>query len=146
MLSVAVHKDVGEYQPKIVGKLTLRTLGCIAAALGISLVTGLYMYFVLGLDVEQFQVVIMALSLPFWAMGFWRPKGLKAEVYAKYWLEYNFTNKQIFYKPSFVLIEEGTLDAGKKKGKERVYDKEYRKLTQLSGIESYSPKAGRIVI
>ena len=26
MLSVAVHKDIAEYQPKIVGKMTMRTL------------------------------------------------------------------------------------------------------------------------
>lgn len=145
MLSVAVHKDVGEYQPKIIGKMTARTLGCIAAALAVSLVSGLYLYYVLGFGVEQFQPVVMVLSLPFWAMGFWRPKGLKAEVYAKYWIEYNFTRKQVFYKPSFVLIEEGTDDAGKKERKEKVYDDEYRKLTKLPGIESYSPKAGRVL-
>ena len=32
MLSVAVHKDIGEYQPKVVGKMTGRTLASIAGA------------------------------------------------------------------------------------------------------------------
>lgn len=148
MLSVAVHKDVGEYQPKLVGKLTFRTIGCIAAALGVSLAAGLYGYFVLGLESDEFQMAVMLLSLPFWAMGFWRPKGLKAEVFVRYWLEYNFTRKQVFYKPSFKLVEEGDLnaDTGKKERKVNVYDDEYRKLTRMAGIESYSPKSGRVLV
>lgn len=48
MLSVAVHKDIAEYQPKVVGKMTGRTLASIAGALGCSVLTGLYIYFVLA--------------------------------------------------------------------------------------------------
>ena len=32
-LSVAVHKDIGEYREKVVGKLSLRTLCCVALGL-----------------------------------------------------------------------------------------------------------------
>lgn len=143
MLSVAVHKDIAEYQPKIIGKLTARTLGCICAALGLSLIAGLYMYFVLGLDVSQFQVVIMAISLPFWAMGFWRPQGMKAELFAKYWIEYNFTKKQIRNVPSFKLI--GYVNMADERKELKPYDKEQRKLSRTPGIEAYSPKAGRVL-
>ena len=38
MLSVAVHKDIAEYQPKIVGKMTMRTLVSITGALLVVLV------------------------------------------------------------------------------------------------------------
>ena len=31
-LSVAVHKDIGEYTEKVVGKLSLRTLVCVVGA------------------------------------------------------------------------------------------------------------------
>lgn len=99
MLSVAVHKDIAEYQPKIIGKLTLRTLLCIVCAVGISLIVGLYLYFVLGFDPTDFEVLILAISMPFWAMGFWRPRGMKAETFAKYWIEYNFTRKNISHMP-----------------------------------------------
>lgn len=40
MLSVAVHKDIGEYQPKLIGKMTTRTLASIAGALGASILAG----------------------------------------------------------------------------------------------------------
>lgn len=36
MLSVAIHKDIAEYQPKVIGKLTGRTLISITVALGLS--------------------------------------------------------------------------------------------------------------
>ena len=35
-LSVAVHKDIGEYREKVVGKLSLRTLCCVALGLAAS--------------------------------------------------------------------------------------------------------------
>lgn len=37
MLSVAIHKDIAEYQPKVIGKLTGRTLISITVALGLTL-------------------------------------------------------------------------------------------------------------
>mgnify|MGYP000140451911 CR=1 FL=1 len=52
MLSVTVHKDIAEYQPKIVGKMTMRTLVSITGALSVSVLAGLYIYFVLGLNVS----------------------------------------------------------------------------------------------
>ena len=36
MLSVAIHKDIAEYQPKVIGKLTGRTLISITVALGLA--------------------------------------------------------------------------------------------------------------
>ena len=45
MLSVAVHKDIAEYQPKIVGKMTMRTLVSITGALSVS---------VLAFDFERY--------------------------------------------------------------------------------------------
>ena len=65
MLSVAVHKDIAEYQPKIVGKMTMRTLVSITGALSVSVLAGLYIYFVLGLHVSDCTYFIYAVSLPF---------------------------------------------------------------------------------
>ena len=63
MLSVAVHKDIAEYQPKIVGKMTMRTLVSITGALSVSVLAGLYIYFVLGLNVSDCTYFIYAVSL-----------------------------------------------------------------------------------
>ena len=50
MLSVAIHKDIAEYQPKVIGKLTVRTLISITVALGLSIAVAVYMNLVLKID------------------------------------------------------------------------------------------------
>lgn len=50
MLSVAIHKDIAEYQPKVIGKLTGRTLISITVALGLSIAVAVYMNLVLKID------------------------------------------------------------------------------------------------
>ena len=49
-LSVAVHKDIGEYQEKVVGKLSLRTLLCVAGGLAASVATASALYAALGVE------------------------------------------------------------------------------------------------
>lgn len=146
MLSVAVHKDIGEYQPKVVGKMTGRTLVSIAGALGMSLASGLYMYFVLGMDPGDNMMIIYAVSLPFWCCGFVRPHGMPFEKFAPLWIKANFTNDRIFYLPSMALARVAGVVKARNKQKGSVYDKVYRKQCGLKGIESYSPRAGRVVV
>lgn len=144
MLSVAVHKDIAEYQPKIVGKMTMRTLVSITGALSVSVLAGLYIYFVLGLNVSDCTYFIYAVSLPFWCVGFVKPCGMPFEQFAPLWLKANFTNDRIFYKPSMRLA--GLLsESENSKQKGTIYGKHCRKQGNLRGIESYSPRAGRVI-
>lgn len=146
MLSVAVHKDVSEYEPKIVGKLTLRTLACIAAAIGITLAVSGYCTWVLGLSSTFVTYTSFAISIPFWLMGFFRPKGMKFEVFARYFAEYELHDKKLFYEPSFMLVGLVEKAGGKKPEKgEKTYDKHYRKFVSEPGIEAYSPKSGQVL-
>lgn len=152
MLSVAVHKDISEYQPKVVGKLTSRTLLSIVGALGCSVLAGLYIRLVLGLNVGDNMLVIYAVSVPFWCCGFFRPKGMPFEKFAPLWLRANFSNDRIFYTPSMRLAGLMTGTSGKGTGqkgtkqKGKVYGKHYTKQCRLRGVESYSPRAGRVII
>lgn len=145
MLSVAVHKDIGEYQPKLIGKMTTRTLASIAGALGASILAGLYIYFVLGLAVGDCMFVIYAVSLPFWACGFVRPSGMKFEEFVPLWLRANFTSDRIFYVPSHIRAGLVADPCDTKRRKGRSYDKYQRKQRSLRGVESYSPRAGRVI-
>lgn len=141
MLSVAVHKDIAEYQPKIIGKLTARTLVSIVGAIGFSVLAGCYMYFVLGLDVGDNMVIIYAVSLPCWLCGFYRPKGMPFERFFPLWLQYAMSNNKLFYKPTMIRMGLVITDTERK-----VYGKEYRKLLKRKGIEAYSPREGRVVV
>ena len=42
MLSVSVHKDIGEYTEKVVGKLSARTLACTAGGIASAVAVGDY--------------------------------------------------------------------------------------------------------
>lgn len=145
MLSVAVHKDVAEYQPKIIGKMTTRTLLAICGAIGVSLFAGIYMHFILGLNVSDNMFVIYAVSLPFWCAGFWRPKGLPFEKFVPLYLQHEFSDNRLFYTPSIVKI--GYVESNEQnKEKSEVYGKEERKFfAKTKAIEAYSPRAGRVL-
>lgn len=97
MLSVSVHKDIGEYTEKIVGKLSLRTLACTAGGLASSVATAALCYLVLGIPVESASLPVMAASMPFWMAGFWRPKGLPAEKFLPLLLEHRFGSGKLAY-------------------------------------------------
>ena len=79
MLSVSVHKDIGEYTEKVVGKLSARTLACTAGGLSSAVAVAALGNLALGVPADAMTLPVMADSMPFWLLGFWRPKGLPAE-------------------------------------------------------------------
>lgn len=134
MLSVPVHKDVGEYQPKIIGKLTLRSLVCTALALVVAVAVGAYSWFVLGISTDYSQYVIFAAALPVWAAGFWRPKGMMPEEFAPLWLAHTLTDNRILYVSPACRL--GLVACPESKP-----TKAYAKLVKAKGIEAYEPTA-----
>lgn len=64
MLSVAVHKDIGEYTEKVVGKLSARTLACTAGGLASSVATAAALNLALGVPVDAATLPVMAASSP----------------------------------------------------------------------------------
>ena len=97
MLSVTVHKDISEYQEKVVGKLSARTLACVSGGLLASIGTAAGVYFGLGIPVSDATLPVMAVSMPFWLAGFWRPKGMKAEKFIPLYLEHVFGDGKLLY-------------------------------------------------
>ena len=97
MLSVSVHKDIGEYREKVVGKLSARTLACTAGGLASSVAAAAIANFGFGVPVADATLPVMAASMPFWLMGFWRPKGLPAEKFAPLLLEHVLGSGKLVY-------------------------------------------------
>ena len=105
MLSVAIHKDIAEYQPKVIGKLTGRTLISITVALGLSVAVAVYMNLVLKIDPTDHLEFIYAVSLPCWCCGFWKPHGLPFEQFALLWLtEFFLVDLQVPLIASWAVI------------------------------------------
>lgn len=140
MLSVRVHKDVAEYQPKIFGKMTGRTLVCIAGAVGITVASTFYFQAVLGLpDNGVVSMISYATGLPFWAAGFWRPKGMKFEQALPLYLNHKLTNNRIYLttKTRFQGLVEDLDERGKIADESA--SKNWRRIKRQRGIESWCP-------
>lgn len=96
-LHVSVHKDIGEYTEKVVGKMSARTLACTAGAVAASFGAASFSYFVLGIPVSDAALPVTAASMPFWLLGYWRPKGLKAERFVPLWIDHTFNDGKLAY-------------------------------------------------
>ena len=86
MLSVPVHKDVTEYQPKVIGGLTARTIICIGAAVGCALAFGLLCTFVFHVDINEVIYLVWLAAAPAALIGFYTPHGMNFEKFAPLWL------------------------------------------------------------
>ena len=91
MLSVSVHKDIGEYTEKVVGKMSVRTLACTAGGLAASVAAAAASHFCLGIEVSD-------ATLP--VAGFWRPKGLVAEKFIPLYMEHALSDGKLAYRAS----------------------------------------------
>ena len=78
-LRIPVQKDIGEYEEKIVGKMSLRTLACVSLGFGSAVGAAALVHLGLHADVADAAFPIMLCSMPFWLAGFWRPFGMRAE-------------------------------------------------------------------
>ena len=71
-LRIPVQKDIGEYEEKIVGKMSLRTLACVSLGFGSAVGAAAFVHLGLHADVADAAFPIMLCSMPFWLAGFWR--------------------------------------------------------------------------
>ncbi len=97
MLSVSVHKDIGEYTEKVVGKLSARTLACTAGGLASAVTVAAVLNLALGVPVDAATLPVMAASMPFWLLGFWRPKGLPPEKFMPLFAEHILGDGRLAY-------------------------------------------------
>ena len=72
-LRIPVQKDIGEYEEKIVGKMSLRTLACVSLGFGSAVGAAAFVHLGLHADVADAAFPIMLCSMPFWLAGFWLP-------------------------------------------------------------------------
>jgi hypothetical protein len=133
VLSATVHKDIGEYTEKVVGRLSARTLACVSAGIAASFGAAAGCYLCLGIRVSDATLPVMAASMPFWLLGFWRPMGLKAEEFVPLWLDH--------FLGDGVLLYESAPDAKALAGamKPQKTDRKARRAARRKGAERRAP-------
>ena len=99
-LQIPIQKDIGEYQEKIVGKMSFRTLVCVAGSFASAIAAACTVYFGFGVPVANATLPVMAAALPFWLAGFWRPFGMKLEEFLPLFASHRFSTQHMEYRPS----------------------------------------------
>ena len=133
MLSVRVQKDIGEYTEKIVGKLSARTLVCLAGGLASAVGTAVICQFMIGIEVRNAALPVMCASMPFWLAGFWRPYHMKLEKFVPLWLDFQLEDQRVFYRSTPML--EGAQPAPAPGNPSR----KARRKAKRKGAELYDP-------
>lgn len=102
-LRIPVQKDIGEYEEKIVGKMSLRTLACVSLGFGSAVGAAAFVHLGLHADVADAAFPIMLCSMPFWLAGFWRPFGMRAEELLPLLAAHELSPQLLAYEPCLVL-------------------------------------------
>lgn len=99
-LQIPVQKDIGEFEEKVVGKMTLRTLVCACCGFGAAVSVAAFSMFALGVPASDATLPVMAASVPFWLVGFWKPFGMRAEEFAPLAAEFHLADQKLLYRPT----------------------------------------------
>ena len=109
-LQIPIQKDIGEYEEKIVGKLSFRTLVCVAGGFGSAILVAAICHFWIGIEVADAAFPVMCASIPFWLAG-WRPFGMRAEKFAPLLFSHHMKDQRLLYESlapkHLTLIERG---------------------------------------
>ena len=88
------QKDIGSYEPKFIGPLTLRQ--SIAVGIGVILcVFACYLLKDFGMDMTTMFFICFIIMAPFVIFGFVKPYGMKAEEFVKEYYEYHIRRPNI---------------------------------------------------
>ena len=147
MLSVPVHKDVTEYQPKVIGGLTARTIICIGAAVGCALAFGMLCTFVFHVDINDVIYLVWLAAAPAALLGFYTPHGMNFEKFAPLWLAHNFNEQCLVYVSASnrgeFKAEKAAIEKEYADGRKKANGKELSRLYRTNGIEMWEP-GGRL--
>lgn len=101
MLTLPIQKDLADYEPKVIGKLTKRTLVCSACAIGASLLMAFYLNSVICVGIDEWGWLVVIAALPFWGIGFWKPDGMRAEEWLPLWAKHALGKDVLIYQSAW---------------------------------------------
>ena len=89
MIEAKVPKDIRVYETKLVGPLTGREVVCSALMLTSAIITSNICCNVFGMSLDMFIYVGIVACLPFAALGWFKPHGMRMETYIQRVALYN---------------------------------------------------------
>lgn len=134
-LQIPIQKDIGEYDEKIVGKLTLRTLCCLALGFSAAMAVAAVAHLGLKADVSAMTLPIMAAALPFWLAGFCKPYGLPFERFVPLLASHALNSQALVYRSCAAIEKAGCSPKEKPRRRTQRGKRAFRK----KGSENYEP-------
>lgn len=134
-LQIPIQKDIGEYDEKIVGKLTLRTLCCLALGFSAAVAVAAVLHLGLKVDVSAMTLPIMAAALLFWLAGFCKPYGLPFERFVPLLASHALNNQSLTYRSCAAIEKAALMPERKPRKRTRSEKRAFRK----KGSENYEP-------
>lgn len=138
MLTVTINSDITEYRPKVAFGLTLRTIGCIAAALGCSIAIGALLVGAFGVAPAAVVPLFWVPAAPCALVGFVTPHGMPFERFAPLWLRHRYGRHRLSYASPDANPRLERLDERRRHRADRE-ERIYRKLAGSKGVELWSP-------
>ena len=133
-LHIPIQKDIGEYEQKLFGDMSIRTCVCLAGGFATTVLVASASWFWLAIDPSKMTFPIMLSTLPFWLAGFWKPHGMPFERFLPLVARHHMATRHYEFSPSHrsgtdmpLALEPKTLTRKERK-------KTYRK-----GAELYEP-------
>lgn len=83
-LHIPIQKDIGEYEQKLFGDMSIRTCVCLAGGFATAVLVALASWLWLAIDPSDMTFPIMLATLPFWLAGFWKPHGMPFERFCRW--------------------------------------------------------------
>lgn len=142
MVTVPIHKDVLNYEPKVFALLTARTLKFTLVALALGIGVGALCLGVLRMGTDVAVYPIMIATLPVFLLGWARPCKMRPEELLPYLLRAYFLPQRLVYEPTPVIEKDPAAlrHAGKERqdnGKpEDRLQRHYARLRGERGIEA----------
>jgi len=80
-IEVSVRKEIKSYEEKLIGGMSLRQAACATVAVAFSAGVGAINHFFIHWAIDDIGVVIMFLSIPILAVGWFKKEGMPFEKY-----------------------------------------------------------------
>ena len=99
-LHIPIQKDIGEYEQKLFGDMSIRTCVCLAEGFATAVLVALASWLWLAIDPSDMTFPIMLATLPFWLAGFWKPHGMPFEKFLPLVARHHMAKRHYEFTPS----------------------------------------------
>ncbi|WP_313715650.1 PrgI family protein [Arsenicicoccus bolidensis] len=115
-LEMKVYSEIRAYEAKVIGSLSWRQLACVVIAVPLLALATWALW-----ERAQWAItyVDFVIFLPLAVWGWWRPKGLKPEVYLPYIYDRHFSRKVLTYDVHQPAAPEGSSKQQARAGEKR---------------------------